>query len=314
MRFATIVFLAALAGCNPPADKGGSVPGAIAPSGPVVMKVDGKEFHQGALDNILESVPPQQLEAMKESGQIGQLLDQIAMTNVLYDKAVAEKLHEDAKVQMALGLAARQALAQAYVMKKADAAVTDAAVQAWYDERKVQFGKSEVKASHILVKEESKANELKAQIDGGADFAELAKANSTDTGSAVKGGDLGWFTKDKMVPAFAEAAFEAEAGKVVGPISTRFGFHIIKVEEKRDATPLEEVRPQAVEAIKQETVRSFTNEVKSSMKVEKMGEYADKNPPPIDEAHGGGPGVPPNHPPAGVKAKGKVKAPGAPPH
>lgn len=311
MRFATIVFLAALAGCNPPADKGAShVPGEIAPSGPVVMKVDGKDFHQGALDSILSSVPPQQLEMMKSSGQIGQLLDQIAMTNVLYDRAIAEKLHEDPAVKMSIALAERQALAQAYVMKQAEAAVTDEAVQAWYDERKVQFGKPEVKARHILVKEESKANELMAQVEGGADFAELAKANSTDTGSAVKGGDLGWFAKDKMVPAFAEAAFEAEAGKVVGPISTRFGFHIIKVEEKRDATPLEEVRPQAVDAIKQETVRAFTNEVKTGMKVEKMGEYADKAAPPIDPAHGGAPGTPPNHPPTGTKAP----APAAPPH
>jgi peptidyl-prolyl cis-trans isomerase C len=246
---------------------------------------------------------------MKESGQISQLLDQIAMTNVLYERAVAEKLHENADIQISIALAERQALAQAYVMKQADAAVTDAAVQAWYDERKVQFGKPEVKASHILVKEESKANELKAQLEGGADFAELATANSTDTGSAVKGGDLGWFTKDKMVPAFAEAAFEAEPGKIVGPVSTRFGFHLIKVAEKRDATPLEEVRPQAEDAIKQETIRAFTNEIKSGMTLEKMGEYADKAAPPIDPAHGGGPGVPPNHPPAGTQAPPPAPAP-----
>jgi peptidyl-prolyl cis-trans isomerase C len=286
------------------------MPGTITPSGDVVMKVDGKDFHQGALDSILDSVPPQQLEMMKESGQIGQLLDQIAMTNVLYERALADKLHEDAKVATSLALAERQALAQAYVMKKAEASVTDAAVQAWYDERKVQFGKPEVKARHILVKEESKATELIAKLEGGADFAALATENSTDKGSAIKGGDLGWFTQDKMVPAFAEAAFAAEPGKVVGPVSTRFGFHIIKVEEKRDATPLEEVRPQAIEAIKQETVRSFTNEVKTGMKVEKMGEYADKAPPPIDPNHGGAPGTPPNHPPTGTPTEKPV----APPH
>ncbi len=310
MRFATIAILAALVGCNTPSEKASShIPGAIAPSGPVVMKVNGQDFHQGALDSILSSVPSQQLEQMKESGQVGQILDQIAMTNVLYEKAIAEKLHEKPDVRMGVALAERQALAQAYVMNKAEAAVTDEAVQAWYDERKVQFMKPEVKASHILVKEESKANELKAQLEGGADFAELAKANSTDTGSAVKGGDLGWFTKDKMVPAFAEAAFESEAGKIVGPVSTRFGFHIIKVEEKRDATPLSEVRPQAEEAIKQETVRSFTNEIKTAMTVEKLGEYADKEAPPIDPAHGGGPGIPPNHPPAGTKAPPPAPAP-----
>jgi len=310
LRFATIAILAALVGCNPPAAKGPDhVPGEITPSGPVVMKVNGEEFHQGALDSILSNIPPSQLEMMKESGQISQLLDQIAMTNVLYAKALEEKLYEQPEVQTSIALAERQALAQAYVMQKADAAVTEEAVQAWYDERKVQFGKPEVKARHILVKEESKANELKAQLDGGADFSELAKANSTDTGSAVKGGDLGWFTQDKMVPAFAEAAFEAEPGKVVGPVSTRFGYHLILVEEKRDATPLEEVRSQAEDAIKQETIRSFTNELKSSMTVEKMGEYADKAAPPIDPTHGGAPGVPPNHPPSGTPAPHPTPAP-----
>ena len=298
MRFVLVLALSAVIGCNqPPAASSAAIPGVIAPEGAVVMKVD-----QNGLDAILENVPPQQLEAMKSQGQMGQLLDQIAMTNALYEKAIADKIHEQPNVRVSLALAERQALAQAYVMKMADAAVTDAAVQAWYDERKVQFAKPEVMASHILVKEESKANELKAQLEGGADFATLAKDNSTDTGSAVKGGDLGWFTQDKMVPAFAEAAFAAEPGTIVGPISTRFGFHIIKVMEKRDSTPLSEVRPQAEDAIKQETMRAFTTELKSSMKVEKMGDYADKNPPPIDEQHGGAPGVPPNHPPAGTPA------------
>jgi peptidyl-prolyl cis-trans isomerase C len=301
LRFVVVLAMSAIIGCNPPAPSN-VVPGVMANEGAVVMTVDGKPFHQNQLDAILENVPAPQLEAMKAQGQLGQLLDQIAMTNALYEKAIADKLHEKPNVKVSLALAERQALAQAYVMEMASAAVTDAAVQAWYDERKVQFAKPEVSARHILVKEESLANDLKAQLDAGADFAALATANSTDTGSAVKGGDLGWFTQDKMVPAFAEAAFAANAGDIVGPVSTRFGFHIIKVEQKRDSTPLSEVRPQAEDAIKQETMRAFTNELKTSMKVEKMGEYADKTPPPIDEAHGGAPGVPPNHPPTGTPA------------
>ncbi len=304
-----IVLLAALAltACNttPPAGSA-HVPGAVPNEGELVMTVDGAPVHSNQLDAIFENMPPQQVEMLKTSGQMGQLLDQVAMTQVLYTQAIEAKLHEDAEVQLALAMQERQVLAQALVMKKAKDAITDEAVQAWYDQRKVQFAKPEVKAAHILVKEESKANELKTQLEGGADFASLAKEHSTDTGSGANGGDLGWFAKDKMVEAFAAAAFEAKPGDLVGPVETRFGFHLIKVEDKRDAKPIEDVRPQAEEEIMRETVTSYTNEVKAAMKVEKQGEYAKMAAPAAPPAlppgappHGGGgqPAMPPGHPP-----------------
>ena len=306
MRF--VLFTALLLGCNttPPAGPA-HVPGNIPNSGDLVMTVDGKAVHHNQLDVIFDNMPPQQVEMMKKGGQMGQLLDQLAMTTVLYDKAMAAKLHEDPEVQMALAMQERQVLAQAMVMKEAEKAVTDEAVQAWYDQRKVQFAKPEVKASHILVKEESKAQELKKQLEGGADFATLAKEHSTDTGSGAQGGDLGWFTKDKMVAPFAEAAFAANAGDLVGPVETRFGFHVIKVAEKRDSKPLEEVRPQAVDALKRETITAYTNEIKANMKVEKKGEFAEAAPAPGAAPHGPGDGhghgkappagMPPGHPP-----------------
>ena len=301
MRIILLAALALTACDNPPPPP--PIPGEMVGQGPVIMTVDGKPFTQDQFDVILDNVPPQQLEMMKKQGQLGQVLDQIALTNALYDKALTEKLHEDAKVKMSIALADRQALAQAYVMRKADEAVTDAAVQAWYDERKVQYAKPQVRARHILVKEESQATELKAKLDAGADFAELAKANSADTGSATQGGDLGWFEKDRMVEPFAEAAFAAEVNAIVGPVETRFGFHIIQVQEKRDSVPLAEVRDQAVDFIKQETIRSMTTGLQASLKIEKMGEYADKTPPPLGDPHGGGGnGLPPNHPPAPSEA------------
>lgn len=303
-----IVILAALAltACNTTPPAAPHVPGQLPNEGELVMTVDGTAVHANQLDAIFENMPEQQVEMMKKSGQMGQLLDQIAMTQVLYQRALDAKLHEKPEVQLALAMQERQVLAQALVMQQAKDSITDEAVKAWYEQRKVQFAKPEVKASHILVKEESKANELKTQIEGGADFASLAKEHSTDKGSGAQGGDLGWFTKDKMVGPFAEAAFAANAGDLVGPVETRFGFHIIKVEDKRDAKPLEEVRPQAEEAIMRESVTSYTNEVKSSMKVEKKGEYADMGGapalPPGAPPHGGGggqPAMPPGHPPAG---------------
>jgi peptidyl-prolyl cis-trans isomerase C len=302
LRFVLFAALA-LTACNttPPAGPA-HVPGSVPNEGELVMTVDGKPVHANQLDAIFENMPPQQVEMMKSSGQMGQLLDQVAMTQVLYQQAIDQGLHKEDDVKLALAMQERQVLAQALVMKKAKEAITDEAVQAWYDQRKVQFAKAEVKARHILVKEESKANELKTQLEGGADFATLAKEHSTDTGSGAQGGDLGWFSKDKMVAPFAEAAFAAEPGALVGPVETRFGFHLIKVEDKRDAKPLDEVRPQAEEALMRETVTTFTNEVKANMKVEKKGEYADMAPPaapPGADPHGKAPGgaMPPGHPP-----------------
>ena len=115
------------------------------------------------------------------------------------------------------------------------AAVTDAAIQAAYDAKyKAAAPQTEYHASHILVATEAEAKDLKTQIDGGADFAELAKAHSTD-GSAAGGGDLGWFGPGMMVKPFEDAVVGMKAGEVAGPIQTQFGWHLIKLTETRDA-------------------------------------------------------------------------------
>lgn len=119
--------------------------------------------------------------------------------------------------------------------KSAKSKVTDKEIQERFDQEKV-----EVKASHILVAKESEAKDIKKQLDDGADFAKLAKEKSTDTGSGAKGGDLGYFTKGKMVKEFEDYAFkDGVEGKISDPIKTQFGYHIIKVvdrKEKKDFT------------------------------------------------------------------------------
>lgn len=90
----------------------------------------------------------------------------------------------------------------------------------------------EVHAAHILVKNDKKANEVLEKLSGGQSFAEMARKYSTCP-SAKSGGDLGWFTKGKMVPEFEKAAFDGEKGKVLGPVKTKFGYHIIKVLDKK---------------------------------------------------------------------------------
>src|SRR2546430_8569212 len=108
-----------------------------------------------------------------------------------------------------------------------------------YDDAIGQMKKEpEVRARHILVETEDEAKAVVAELKKGADFAELAKAKSKDPGSA-DGGDLGYFTKDQMVPEFSEVAFKLEKGQLSDPVKSQFGWHVIKVEDKRERQPPE---------------------------------------------------------------------------
>ena len=128
----------------------------------------------------------------------------------------------------------------------------------------------EFSAAHILVDSEEKATELKAEIDGGADFAELAKANSSD-GSAASGGDLGWFGPGQMVPEFEAAVTAMEVGQVAGPVQSQFGWHLIKLNDKRETAPpaLEEARPVIEDQLRQEALQARVAELKEGATIEK---------------------------------------------
>lgn len=157
-------------------------------------------------------------------------------------------------------------------------AVTDEALQAAYDARfKDAVPQTEYNAAHILVETKEKADELKAQIEGGTDFAELAKANSTDPGSGANGGDLGWFGPGMMVKPFEDAVVAAEVGKVAGPIETQFGWHLILVKETRAAAQptLDDLREELAAEIEQKAIEAKVTELTAAAKVEKPGEGID---------------------------------------
>jgi len=246
-----------------------AVPGTLATQGEAVMTVNGQPITQQMVDAVTMRIPPEQLERMVETpGQMERFHEQLAMGTLLYEKAIAEGLHQDPAVQAGLAMAAREFLAGVYVARKGEAAVTEEAVQKYYEERSVQFARPQVKARHILVDSESRALELKKQIEGGADFAEIAREHSSDRGSARTGGDLGWFEEGRMVEEFSTAAFAAEKGALVGPVQTRFGFHLIEVQDKREKTPLEEVRDQIVASLRQDAVQELIENTRQSMKIE----------------------------------------------
>ena len=190
-----------------------------------------------------------------------------------------ERLRDDARVDMAITRMLDGEVATA-------APATDDEVKEFYEKNPEKFKQGEsVRASHILLLVDEKADDVtrkkaRSQIDGilarakkGEDFAELAKAHSQD-GSAAQGGDLDFFARGRMVPEFEQAAFALEPGQISDVVTTQFGYHIIKVTERRAATtvPLEKVSPQVKQYLtnqkKQQKADAFVADLKQKSKIE----------------------------------------------
>lgn len=156
-----------------------------------------------------------------------------------------------------------------------DVEITEEGMRDYFDKHKEELSKpTEVRARHILVDSEEKARAIKARLDAGEDFAEVAKKESTDSGSAQNGGDLGFFTKGRMVAGFEEAAFSLPVGAVSEPVKTNFGYHIIRVDERKEGVAAEydkvkdEVRSRMMRDALQTKFPEWLNSLKSSAKIQ----------------------------------------------
>jgi foldase protein PrsA len=147
-----------------------------------------------------------------------------------------------------------------------DVKVTEEEMKKYYDEYKPK-----IKASHILVDDEKTANEIKAKLDKGEDFAKLAKEYSKDPGSAQNGGDLGWFSSGEMVKEFEDAAYALKVGEISKPVKSEYGYHIIKVTDKEKKKSFEEMK----EEIEFELKKSKLDSAKVQSEVEKLVKKAD---------------------------------------
>ncbi len=157
-------------------------------------------------------------------------------------------------------------------------AVTDEALQAAYEARfKDAAPQTEYNAAHILVETVEAAEKLKAELAAGADFAELAKANSIDTGSGANGGDLGWFGTGVMVKPFEDAVLAATVGEVTGPIQSDFGQHLILVKETRIAEnpTLDQIRDELAAQIENAAIEAKVKELTDAATITREGEGLD---------------------------------------
>lgn len=236
----------------------------------VVATVNGTAITLGHMIVAREALP-EQYKALPPDvlfkGILDQLVQQTALEQSMDGKLTRrDTLHIENEERGYVSARALEAVVRS--------AVTDEALQAAYDARfKDAAPQTEYNAAHILVADEAKAKELLAQLEAGADFAELAKTNSTDTGSGAVGGDLGWFGLGMMVKPFEEAVVAAELGKVAGPVQSDFGFHLILVKETRVAAQptLDDIRDELATEIEQKAIEAHVTEVTAAATVETPG-------------------------------------------
>jgi peptidyl-prolyl cis-trans isomerase C len=195
--------------------------------------VDGVEITEGDLAVAAEDPSlqiPGVAEAQKRDLLIGYLID----LKIGARAAENAKVGEGAEFARRLIYARDKALLDAYLDQESKKAVTTEAARKLYDETvKSITPESEIRARHILVESEDEAKKAVQRVKAGEDFAKVAEELSKDPGSKGEGGDLGFFAKDRMVEPFADAAFKLSPGQISDPVKTQFGFHVIKVEEKR---------------------------------------------------------------------------------
>src|SRR6202158_6334200 len=238
---------------------------------PVLAKVNGAEIRQSDLTLAEEELGPslaQMDPATKKENVLAFLIDMKIVAKAAEDKKVEN--NEDFKKRLAV--TRNRLLMDSLLATEGKAATTDEAMKKVYEDASKQItGEQEVHARHILVETEDEAKVVADELKKGADFAELAKKKSKDPG-ASDGGDLGFFTKEQMVPEFSTVAFALEPGKISDPVKSQFGWHIIKVEEKRSrkAPEFEQVKGQIETYVTRKAQAEYVAKLREAAKVERM--------------------------------------------
>ena len=257
---ATLALLATLA-----------APVAVSAQDKVLARVDGQPITEKDVA-AASSALAGQLAQLPEDARKRAVLDRLIDMRVIADGATKAGLDKADTFKAKLEQLRAQLLIAEFIKAKVEPAVTDAAIKARYEKDVKSFEPpEEMHARHILVKEEAEAKAIIADLAKGGDFAAIAKEKSQDPGSAEQGGDLGFFGAGEMVPEFETAAKALKPGETTKePVKSQFGFHIIKLDEKRKqpVPELDQVRDQVKQALVGETFGAMLADLKKSAKVE----------------------------------------------
>ncbi len=248
---------------------------------PVVATVNGTPIHQSDLAVAEEEagqLPPMSEDAKKDY-LVQFMADAILITKAAEDK----KLSDDAAFKRKLEFARKKLLMEALLAQVAKDASTDAEMRKVYDDAVAKLpAEQEVKASHILIRAaagddkagaaaEAKIKAIVERLNKGEDFAKVADEVTEDPSGKGKGGDLGYFTKEQMVPEFANVAFSLDKGKISAPVKTQFGWHVIKVTDKREKPKpsFDDVKPQVEQFVARKAQADFVTKLRADAKIVK---------------------------------------------
>lgn len=259
----TLALLAA--GCTQ--QPGGSVPGEE-----VAATVDGKTISANTFDHYVQGVAGKPAEDLSDEER-AELLDNLVRATVIAGEAERKGIAASEETQAVLELQRlsilQQAVSKDYLQ---DRLPSEEELRGEYDLQVAQMDKTQYRASHILVPTEEAAKQAIAQLRGGAKFAQLASALSTDTASAQKGGDLDWFSVSNMTPSFAQAVIGLKKGETTTePVKSDFGWHVIWLMDTREATapPFDAVRDRLVQIVERKKFDAYTDGLVEKAKITK---------------------------------------------
>lgn len=249
---------------------------AFAQADKVVAKVDGIAITEKDIALASEDLG-ERLAQLPEERKRDEVINYLVDLKLGAKAAAAAKIGDTPDFAARLAYYREKVLLDEYLTAEGKKAVTPEAAKKLYDDTtKAMAPEEEAHARHILVEEETQAKAVVERLKKGEDFAKVAGELSKDPGSGKEGGDLGWFTKDRMVPEFAEAAFKLQKGQVSEPVKSQFGWHVIRLEDKR-TKPLPEfaaVKPQIDQYLERKAQQDIVLALREKAKVERLDKPA----------------------------------------
>lgn len=236
----------------------------------VLASVNGKSITDEDFQALIAGLPMQQRElAQKDPATKKRIIQDLIDQELMVQEAAGEKLDSSREFKDSLQLMRKQALVNLLVSKKLAPKVTEAAVKDFYQRNKTRYSTDQVHAQHILLATQADAESVLAEAKRGVDFQRLAEQRSKDPSAKTTRGDVGYFSRNMFDEAFTRAAFTAGIGEIVGPVKTSFGFHVIKVVDRKVGKTPEfvEVEQQVRSDVQRDMLRNLVTDLRRKAKI-----------------------------------------------
>jgi peptidyl-prolyl cis-trans isomerase C len=241
-----------------------SVIGGTALAGELAL-VNGTAITTETFTKKLAELPPNMKDTINTTEGRREILDILIARELLYQEAVKHRLEKEKAIQTKMAEARRTVLVEAMMDRLLAPKISGNALKLYYDSHRNEF--REARASHILVQTAEEAKSFKTQLASGADFAETARKISKDARSGPAGGDLGYFTKGRMIPEIAAAAFAMRVNQISDPIKTSYGYHLVKLTDLREARQFQELPAPILDEVKRAVLQEEIQALRAAGKV-----------------------------------------------